>query len=50
MSISHGIIGYYRVCIKSNTTDATSGAGTAYHSEAHEFTPRFFVGFVVVNL
>jgi len=44
MSISHGIIGYHRVCIKSNTTDDTSGAGTAYRSEAHEFTPPFSWG------
>ena len=30
---------YHRVCNKSNTTDATCGAGTAYSSRAHEFTP-----------
>ena len=29
---------YYRVCNQINTTGATSGAGTAYHSRAPEFT------------
>ena len=33
-----------------NTTSVTSGAGTAYPSEAPEFTPRFLVGFVLLNL
>jgi hypothetical protein len=28
----------------------TSGAGTAYPSGAPEFTPRFFVGFVLLDL
>jgi hypothetical protein len=32
---------YHRVCNKSNTTGATSGAGTAYSSTAPEFTPVF---------
>ena len=29
---------YHRVCSKSNTLGATSGAGTVYPSEAPEFT------------
>jgi len=32
---------YHRVCNYINTTGATSGAGTAYPSGAHEFTPGF---------
>jgi len=32
---------YHRDCNKSNTTGVTCGAGTAYPSEAHEFTPGF---------
>jgi hypothetical protein len=32
---------YHRVCNYSNTTGATSGEGTAYHSGAPLFTPRF---------
>jgi len=32
---------YHRVCNKSNTTGATCGSGTAYPSEAPEFTPSF---------
>ena len=32
---------YRWVCNQSNTTDATSGAGTVYPSEAIEFTPGF---------
>ena len=28
-------------CYKSNTTGATSGAGTSYPSGSHEFTPGF---------
>jgi len=32
---------YYRVCNYSNTTGATSGAGTANPSGALEFTPVF---------
>ena len=31
--------GYHRVCIYSDTTGTTSGAGTAYPYGAHEFTP-----------
>ena len=31
----------HRVCNKSDTTGATSGAGTAYHSGAPEFTSVF---------
>ena len=32
---------YHRICNKINTTGANSGAGTAYHSGAPEFTPGF---------
>ena len=32
---------YHRVCNWSNTTDITSGSGTAYPSGAPEFTPGF---------
>ena len=32
---------YHRVCSLINTTGVTSGAGTAYLSGAHEFTPGF---------
>jgi hypothetical protein len=35
---------YHRVCNKSNTTDATSGAETAYTSGAPEFIPGFLRG------
>jgi hypothetical protein len=34
--LSSFIVTYHRVCYKSNTTDATSGAGTAYSFGAHE--------------
>jgi hypothetical protein len=34
-------ITYRRVCTWINTTGVTSGAGTAYPSRAHEFTPSF---------
>ena len=34
-------VSYHLVCIYINTTGATSGAGTAYPSGAHEFTPGF---------
>ena len=30
---------YHRVCNKSKTTGATSGAGTTYPFESREFTP-----------
>ena len=33
-----------------NTTGATNGAGTAYHSGAPVFTPWFLVGFVLLDL
>ena len=33
-----------------SSSSATSGAGTAYPSGAHEFTLVFFVGFVLLNL
>jgi len=32
---------YHRACNKSYTTDVASGAGTAFPSGAHEFTPGF---------
>jgi hypothetical protein len=32
---------YNLYLLSHNTTGATSGAGTAYHSGAHEFTPVF---------
>jgi hypothetical protein len=32
---------YHRVCTLSNTTGATSGAGTVYSSGSYEFTPSF---------
>ena len=35
---------YYNRCNYMNTTDATSGAGTAYPSGAPEFTPGFQQG------
>ena len=34
-------ISLLRVCNKGKTTGTTSGAGTAYHSGAPEFTPGF---------
>jgi hypothetical protein len=37
---------YHRVCNKSNTTGATSGAGTAYYLGAPEFTSGFSKIFV----
>ena len=40
---------HLRVYNNSNTTDVTSGAGTAYTSEASEFTP-VFNGVRVVHL
>ena len=33
---------YHRVCNYIDPTGGTSGAGTAYPSGAHEFTPVFF--------
>jgi hypothetical protein len=35
---------YHRVCNQINTTDVTSGAGTAHLSGAPEFTPCFYWG------
>jgi hypothetical protein len=35
---------YIRICNQTNTTGATSGAGTAYPSGASEFTPGFLWG------
>ena len=43
-SSPHSLLQYYRVCKQINTTGATSGAGTAYCSGAHEFTPGFWWG------
>jgi hypothetical protein len=37
---------YHELCNLINTTGLRSGAGTAYHSGAHEFIPRFLEGFV----
>ena len=33
---------YHRICNWSNPTGATSGAGTAYPSGAHELTPSLY--------
>ena len=41
---------YHRVCNQIKTTSVTSGAGTSYLSGAPEFTPRFLVGFVLLDL
>jgi len=41
---------YPRVYYKSNITGATSGAGIAYRSEAHEFTPVFSKAYVAQSL
>jgi hypothetical protein len=38
------------VCNYINTTGVTSEAGTAYPSGAPESTPRFLVGFVLLDL
>jgi hypothetical protein len=38
------------VSFNSNTTDITSGAGTAHPSGAHEFTHRFLASFELLNL
>ena len=38
-----------QICNNSNTTGTTRGAGTAYPSGAHEFTPGFSVGFRVAQ-
>ena len=40
-SFPHSWLWDHRVCCIGNTTDATSGAGTAYPSRALEFTPGF---------
>ena len=41
---------YHRIVNKSNMTGTTSGkAGSAFSSEATEFTPRVLVGFVLLN-
>jgi hypothetical protein len=40
----------HRACSYSNTTGATSGAGTFYPSKALEFSLRFLVGFVFLDL
>ena len=41
---------YDRVCNYINTTGVTSEAGTAYPFGAPESTPRFLVGFVLLDL
>ena len=41
---------YLRILNKSNTTGATSGAGTVYPSEARMFVPVFQCGVVLFNL
>ena len=38
------------VCTKSNTTGATSGAGTACPSGSPDFSPVYLVGFMLVDL
>ena len=40
-------ITYHRICNQSNTTGATSGAGTDYLSGVH---PRILVGFLLLDL
>ena len=50
LTVPYLLIIYHRVCNKSNTTGATSGAETAYPSGAPEFTSGFIVGFVFLNL
>jgi hypothetical protein len=49
-SIFTSFITYHRVYNKSTTTGVTSGTGTAYHSGAHEFNPRYLAGFVSLQL
>jgi len=39
----------YQRCDKSNSTDATSGAGIAYPSGAHGFIPGTLLLFVLLN-
>ena len=41
---------YRLVCIKSNTSGVTSGAGTTYSSGTHGITPKFLMGFVLFNM
>ena len=41
VNIMVSFMAYQRVCNKSYTKGATCGTGTAYPSEAHEFTPGF---------
>ena len=41
---------YNLVCNAINTAGVTSGAGTANPSGAPEFTPRFLVGIVLLDL
>jgi hypothetical protein len=47
MSLLLSFMTCHQVCNKSNMTGV---AGTAYPSGAPEFTPGFFVGFVLLNL
>ena len=44
VNIMVSFMAYQRVCNKSYTKGATCGTGTAYPSEAHEFTPGFYWG------
>ena len=41
---------YHLVCIKSNTSGVTSGAGTTYSSGTHGITPKFLMGIVLFNM
>jgi hypothetical protein len=38
-----GLKSHYNISQLRRSTDATSGAGTTYPSEAHEFNPGFVV-------
>ena len=39
--VRSSFVTYHRVCNQINTTGSTCGAGTAYLSGAHDFTPSF---------
>ena len=49
LTVPYLLIIYHRVCNKSNTTGATSGAETAYPSEAPKLTP-VYSRFVLLDL
>jgi len=36
-------------CINCDMAGATDGAEAGYHSRAHELTPQFLVGFMLLN-